>query len=145
MNQYHKILSLVVIATSIFTCALTFHSIYAAQTNKTTIVHSDTDSTPIAAVITITKDKDGNLMFKPSVTTIKQDEEILILNNDTIAHSFTNGKNPEDPMAGKIFDSGTIQPKGFIEYVAANLSPGNYTFYTITDPTVTAQISVLEK
>jgi hypothetical protein len=145
MNQYHKILSLVVIATSIFTCALTFHSIYAAQTNNTTTVHSDTDSTPIAAVITITKDKDGNIMFKPSVTTIKQDEEILILNNDTIAHSFTNGKNPEDPMAGKIFDSGTIQPKGFIEYVAANLSPGNYTFYTITDPTVTAQISVLEK
>ena len=145
MNQYHKILSLVVIATSIFTCALTFHSIYAAQTNNTTTVHSDTDSTPIAAVITITKDKDGNIMFKPSVTTIKQDEEILILNNDTIAHSFTNGKNHEDPMAGKIFDSGTIQPKGFIEYVAANLSPGNYTFYTITDPTVTAQISVLEK
>ncbi|HZL23190.1 MAG TPA: hypothetical protein VFC05_07690 [Nitrososphaeraceae archaeon] len=145
MNQYHKILSLVVIATSIFTCALTFHSIYASQTNNTTTVHSDTDSTPIAAVITITKDKDGNLMFKPSVTTIKQDEEILILNNDTIAHSFTNGKNPEDPMAGKIFDSGTIQPKGFIEYVAANVSPGNYSFYTTTDPTVTAQIVILEK
>ena len=48
-------------------------------------------------------------------------------------------------MAGKMFDSGTIQPKGFIEYVAANLSPGNYTFYTTTDPTVTAQIVILEK
>jgi hypothetical protein len=69
----------------------------------------------------------------------------LILNNDTIGHSFTNGANPEDPMAGKLFDSGTIQPKGFIEYVATNLSPGNYTFYTTTDPKVTAQISILEK
>ena len=147
MNQYQKILSLVVIATSIFTYALTFQSISAAQTNntRTSAVHSDTDSTPIAAVISITKDKDGNIMFSPSITTIKQDDEILILNNDTIAHSFTNGKNPEDPMAGKIFDSGTIQPKGFIEYVAANLSPGNYTFYTTTDPEVTAQISILEK
>ena len=47
-------------------------------------------------------------------------------------------------MAGKMFDSGTIQPKGFIEYVAANLSPGNYTFYTTTDPTVTAQIVILK-
>ena len=140
MNQYQKILSLV-IATSIFTYALTFQSIYA-QTNT---VHSDTDSTPVAAVIMITKDKDGNTIFNPSITTIIQDEEILILNNDTVGHSFTNGANPEDPMAGKMFDSGTIQPKGFIEYVAANLSPGNYTFYSTTDPTVTAQISILEK
>ncbi|MGZ8889993.1 MAG: cupredoxin domain-containing protein [Nitrososphaeraceae archaeon] len=140
MNQYQKILSLV-IATSIFTYALTFQSIYA----QTHTVHSDTDSTPVAAVIMITKDKDGNTIFNPSITTIKQDEEILILNNDTVGHSFTNGANPEDPMAGKMFDSGTIQPKGFIEYVAANLSPGNYTFYSTTDPTVTAQISILEK
>ena len=140
MNQYQKILSLV-IATSIFTYALTFQSIYA----QTHTVHSDTDSTPVAAVIMITKDKDGNTIFNPSITTIKQDEEILILNNDTVGHSFTNGANPEDPMAGKMFDSGTIQPKGFIEYVAANLSPGNYTFYTTTDPTVTAQVSILEK
>ena len=110
-------------------------------------IHSDIDSTPISAVITITKDKDGNVIFNPAaVTTIKQDEEVLVLNNDTIAHSFTNGANPEDPMAGKLFDSGTIQPKGFIEYVATNLSPGNYTFfYTTTDPTITAQISILEK
>jgi hypothetical protein len=27
-------------------------------------------------------------------------------------------------MAGKIFDSGTIQPKGFIEYVPTNLTSG---------------------
>ena len=141
MKQYQKILSLAVIATSIFTYALTFQSIYAQTHN----IHSDIDSTPVAAVIMITKDKDGNVIFNPAVTTIKQDEEVLILNNDTIAQSFTNGANPEDPMAGKMFDSGPIEPKGFIEYVAANLSPGNYTFYTTTDPTVTAQISILAK
>ena len=141
MKQYQKILSLAVIATSIFTYALTFQSIYAQTHN----IHSDIDSTPVAAVIMITKDKDGNVIFNPAVTTIKQDEEVLVLNNDTIAHSFTNGANPEDPMAWKMFDSGPIEPKGFIEYVAANLSPGNYTFYTTTDPTVTAQISILAK
>ncbi|HJU60310.1 MAG TPA: hypothetical protein VJ583_11205 [Nitrososphaeraceae archaeon] len=120
---------------------MTFQSI-SAQTQPP---HSDIDSTPIAAVITITKDKDDNTIFNPQVTTIKQDEEILILNNDTVAHSFTNGASPEDPTAGKLFDSGQIQPKGFIEYVATNLSPGNYTFYTITDPTITAQISIQQK
>ena len=140
MNHYQKILSLI-IATTIFSSAFTFESSNA----KIQAPLSDTDSTPIAAVVTITKDKDGNTIFSPQFTTIKQDEEVLILNNDTVGHSFTNGVNPEDPMAGKMFDSGTIQPKGFIEYVAANLSPGNYTFYSTTDPTVTAQISILEK
>ena len=140
MTHYQKVLSLI-LATTIISSALIFQSSIA----QTQTPHSDTDVTPIAAVITITKDKDGNTIIIPQVTTIKQDEEILILNNDTVGHSFTNGANPEDPMAGKIFDSGTIQPKGFIEYVATNLSPGNYTFYTTTDPTITAQVSILEK
>ena len=139
MNYYNKFY-LLIIATTIFSSVMTF------QTSNAQIqTHSDTDSTPIAGIITITTDKDGNTIFKPSITTIKQDEEILVLNNDTVSHSFTNGANPEEPMAGKLFDSGTIQPKGFMEYVATNLSPGNYTFYTTTDPTVTAQLSILEK
>ncbi|HEX5187703.1 MAG TPA: hypothetical protein VFV86_12515 [Nitrososphaeraceae archaeon] len=140
MNNYQKIISLI-IATTIVSSSLTFQSINA----QTHTIHSDIDSTPIAAVITITKDKDGNTIFNPQVTTIKQDEEILVLNNDTVAHSFTNGANPEEPMAGKLFDSGQIQPKGFIEYVATNLSPGNYTFYTTTDPTITGQLSIQQK
>ena len=140
MNHYQKMLSLI-IATAIISSALTFQSSNA----QTHTIHSDTDSTPVAAIITITKDKDGTTIFNPPSTTITQEEEILVLNNDTVAHSFTNGANPKDPMAGKLFDSGTIQPKGFIEYVATNLSPGNYTFYTTTDPTITAQISILGK
>ena len=140
MNSYQKILSIVLV-TAIFIGTLTFQSNNA----QSQVPHSDIDATPIAAVITITKDKAGNTIFNPQITTIKQDQEILILNNDTVTHSFTNGANPQDPMAGKLFDSGTIQPKGFIEYVATNLSPGNYSFYTKTDPTVTAQISILGK
>jgi plastocyanin len=140
MNNIQKILTLI-IASTILSSVLSFQvSNVQAQTP-----HSDTDSTPIAAVITITKDKDGNTVFHPQLTTIKQDEEILVLNNDTVAHSFTNGENPQDPMAGKIFDSGQIQPKGFIEYVATNLEPGNYTFFTNTDPNVTAHIKILQK
>ncbi|MDF2737067.1 MAG: hypothetical protein K0S93_923 [Nitrososphaeraceae archaeon] len=140
MKHYQKILSIVLV-TAMFIGTLTFQSSNA----QTQTIHSDTDSTPIAAIITITKDKDGNTMFNPPFITIKQEEEILVLNNDTVAHSFTNGKTPQDPMAGKLFDSGIIQPKGYIEYVATNLSPGNYTFYTTTDPTVTAQISISGK
>ena len=140
MNSYQKILSIVLV-TAIFIGTLTFQSSNA----QSQAPHTEIDSTPVVAVITITKDKDGNTIFYPQFSTIKQGEEILIVNNDTITHSFTNGANPQDPMAGKLFDTGTIQPKGFIEYVATNLSPGNYTFYTKTDPTVTAQLSILGK
>jgi len=103
------------------------------------------NSTSIAAVITITKDKEGNTVFSPQLTTIKLDEEIRIINNDTVVHSFINGEDPQDPMAGKIFDSGQIEPKGSTEYLADNLDPGNYTFYTTTNPNVIGQISILQK
>ncbi|HET9805834.1 MAG TPA: hypothetical protein VFP49_02880 [Nitrososphaeraceae archaeon] len=141
MNSYQKILSMVLV-TAIFIGIWTFQY---SNAQSQAPPHTEIDSTPVVAVITITKDKDDNTIFKPQFTTVTQDEEILILNNDTVNHSFTNGANPQDPMAGKIFDSGTIQPKGFAEYLAINLSPGNYTFYTKTDPTVTAQISILGK
>jgi hypothetical protein len=62
-----------------------------------------------------------------------------------VTYSFTNGKNLHDPIAGKIFDSEQIQSKGFIEFVAANLDPGNYTFFITTDPNITAQIYILQK
>jgi hypothetical protein len=82
MNNIQKILSLI-IATTILSSILTFQ-LSNAQIQKP---HSDIDSTPIAAVITITKDKDGNTVFNPQLTTIKQDEEILIKNNDKVTHS----------------------------------------------------------
>ncbi|HEX2407157.1 MAG TPA: hypothetical protein VHJ38_08100 [Nitrososphaeraceae archaeon] len=37
-------------------------------------------------------------------------------------------------MTGKLFDSETIQPKGFIKYVATYESLGTYIVYTTTDP-----------
>ena len=133
-----------VIATLIFISALTFQSANAqTNTTGTSTVHSDIDSTPVAAVITITQDKNGNLIFNPSVTTVKQDEEVLILNNDTIAHSFTNGKNPEDPMAGKSFDTDIIKPKAFVEYIPENLKPGNYSYYSSTHPEIKGQLVVV--
>ena len=62
MTHYQKILSLI-LATAIISSALTFQSSNA----QTQTPHSDTDSTPIAAVITITKDKDGNTIFNPQL------------------------------------------------------------------------------
>ena len=92
------------------------------------------DATPIAVVLYISEDKQENVFFDPSQFTIKQGEEVLILNNSTASHSFTNGENTDDPMAGKIFDTKMIQPGSFSEYLAFNLSPGEYPFYSSVNP-----------
>lgn len=91
------------------------------------------DTTPIL-VLYITEDKQGNVFFNPSEFTIKQGEEVLILNNSSDGHSFTNGESPDDPMAGKIFDTDIIQPGSFSEYLAFNVSPRDYPFYSSVDP-----------
>jgi plastocyanin len=89
-----------------------------------------TESSFITAVIIIGKDMQGNVTYTPNNLTIKQGEEILVINNDTNIQSMTNGIGPNDPLAGKLFDTGPITPGGFTEYVASTLSPGNYTFYS---------------
>lgn len=105
--------------------------------------HSEAgDATPIMAIILITTDSQGKTVFSPAKTTIKSGEEILVLNNVTTTHSFTNGKGPNDPMAGKLF-SVDINPKGFSEYLTTNQAPGNYSFYSKIDPSVKGEIVIL--
>jgi plastocyanin len=106
-------------------------------------VHPDVDSSPIAAVIIIGEGAQGNVVYIPNNVTIKVGEEILIVNNSTDAQSVTNGMSPDDPLAGRLFNTGPIPPGGFTEYVASNLSPGNYTFYS-TNSTSTTGVLIIE-
>ena len=127
---------------SILLALLTFSvNSFAVQSIDGQIHTPDTtpDASPIAVVIHINEDKSGNVFFKPSEFTIKQGEEVLILNNSTGDHSFTNGESADDQMAGKIFDTKMIKPGSFSEYLAFNLSPGDYPFYSATDMESDAQ------
>jgi len=75
-------------------------------------------------------------------TTIKQGEELLVLNNLTETHTFTNGNGTGDPMDGKIFTV-EITPGSFSEYLATNISPGNYSFYSKNDPNLKGELVIL--
>ena len=116
---------------------ITFVSSPANTTSSTTT----NPSTPIA-VITISEGKDGKTVYEPYSTTIKIGDEILIANNATSPHSFTNGNGPTDPLSGKLFNTGMINPKSFAEYVASNLQPGIYAYYSTSDPSVKGEIVV---
>jgi len=114
-----------------------------------TTIAPNTTATPnsssLAGVIIITKNDKGNLIFKPQTLTIKPGEEIFIGNNDTSPHSITNGISSSDPLSGKLFDTGLINPKGYAEFVASNLNPGKYPYYSIKDPSLKGEIIVMSE
>lgn len=105
-------------------------------------IHPDVDVSPIAAVIIIGKDMQGNVTYVPNNVTVEVGAEILVVNNGTDTQSVTNGMGPDDPLAGKLFDTGPIPPRGFAEYVASNLSPGNYTFYSTNSTSTTGVLTI---
>ena len=107
------------------------------------VIHiSYADVSPIEAVILIKEDQNQTVFYQPDTVTVRIGGEILIANTATSDHSVTSGSGPDDPMAGKWFDTGIIKPKGFVEYAAENLKPGNYTFYSTTDPQIKGLMAV---
>jgi plastocyanin len=113
------------------------------QQDKAAYAQTGGNASPIAAVIIIGKDMQGNVTYIPNNITIKQGEEIFVVNNGTDTQSVTNGMSPDDPLAGKFFDTGPIPPRGFAEFVVSNISPGNYTFYS-TNSTSTKGVLTVE-
>ncbi|MFZ0253899.1 MAG: hypothetical protein WAL28_08870 [Nitrososphaeraceae archaeon] len=108
------------------------------------VIHiSYADISPIEAVILIKEDQNQTVFYQPDTVTVRIGGEILIANTATSDHSVTSGSGPDDPMAGKWFDTGIIKPKGFVEYAAENLKPGNYTFYSTTDPQIKGLMAVV--
>jgi plastocyanin len=118
--------------------------VYSVTTNAQNATTSPNASS-VAAVVIITKNEKGNLIFKPQTLTIKPGEEVFIGNNDTSPHSLTNGISSNDPLSGKLFDTGIIKARGFAEFVASNLNPGRYQFYSITDPSLKGEIIVVSE
>jgi hypothetical protein len=88
--------------------------------NLPSLVHPDVDTSPIVAVIMIGEDMQGNVNYMPNNVSIGVGEEILIINNSTGSQSMTNGMGPDDPLAGTLFDTCLIPPRGFAEYVVVS-------------------------
>jgi plastocyanin len=112
------------------------------NTTEGSLEKSDIDSSTAVSLITISKTPQGNTVFNPQTTPIKIGGEILILNNDTVAHTIRNGMGPDDPLSGRLFVVGPLEPKGFIEYVASNLQPGTYPFYSTSNPSIKGELVV---
>jgi len=105
--------------------------------------HGDVDTSPITAVIMINEDQNKTVFYQPNTVTLRAGGEILIANNATSEHSVTSGLGPDDPIAGKSFNTELIKPRAFVEYVTENLTPGNYSFFSTTNPDIKGQLVVI--
>jgi plastocyanin len=83
-------------------------------------------------------------VFKPETTTVGKGAEIFVGNNSTSPQSITSGTGPDDPLSGKLFNTGVFESKGYAEFVTANLNPGTYPFYSSTDPSVKGTLIIQE-
>ena len=48
-----------------------------------------------------------------------------------------------DPLSGKLFQTGVIKPKAFVEYGASNLQDGRYPFYLVSKPSVKGELTII--
>ena len=126
---------MIVVAAIVGASSVTLLQVYAQSS------HSEPDSTSIAAVIIMTSDDQGKSVFNPMKTTIKQGEELLVLNNLTETQTFTNGNGTGDSMDGKMF-SVEITLGSFSEYLSS-ISHGNYSFYSKNDPNLKGELTIL--
>lgn len=134
-------LSLLLFISIVVTAAFTIGensigSFFPLITASTAPLPLSSDSSIVAAVITITEDAQQNTVFRPETTTVAQGAEIFIGNNSSSPQSITSGTGPEDPLSGKLFNTGVLKSKGYAEFVTSNLNPGTYSFYSSTDPSV---------
>jgi cytochrome c oxidase subunit II len=93
----------------------------------------------------------GNPAFEPAYLTIKEGEEVDVINEDSSPHTVTSGTGLEDPNAGKIFDTSIIPNQDLTELQqdyelgTANLEPGEYDFHCAIYPFKTGKLKVLEE
>ena len=113
---------------------------------STAPLHEGSESPPITLVIVINRNSNGSVTFDPTNVIINAGDEIAVLNNDTASvQSVTNGIGPDDPLAGKIFDIGPVPPGGFVYFVAKNIHPGTYPFYSASSSSANGTMTVIPR
>jgi hypothetical protein len=142
MNKIFMMLVTTIVALSLLYIVPGSTQLILLQQDKAAYAQTGGNASPIAAVIIIGKDMQGNVTYIPNNITIKQGEEIFVVNNGTDTQSVTNGMSPDDPLAGKFFDTGPIRPRGFAEFVVSNVSPGDYPFYSTNSTSTTGVLKI---
>lgn len=79
--------------------------------------------------------------FDPDPLTVKKGDKINVVNQDTTLHTVTDGTVPGE-TAGKLFDTGFLQPAGKFTIDTSNLDPATYDYFCQVHPYMKGKLTV---
>ena len=89
-------------------------------------------SGPIGATLTVLQGASiqGNPAFNPNSISVKKGSIVQVVNKDSVPHTVTNGKGPDDPNSGKLFDTSIINAGESAKVDTSKLTSGQqYPFH----------------
>ena len=95
-------------------------------------VSSTKVSGPIGATLTVAQGASiqGNPAFNPNPISVKKGSVVQVVNKDSVPHTVTNGKGPDDPNSGKLFDTSIINAGESAKVDTSKLTSGQqYPFH----------------
>jgi len=83
----------------------------------------------------------GNPAFNPNPISVKKGSVVQVLNKDSVPHTVTNGKGPDDPNSGKLFDTSIINAGESAKVDTSKLTSGQqYPFHCTVHPYMTGTL-----
>ena len=106
-------------------------------------VSSTKISGPIGATLNIAQGASiqGNPAFNPNPISVKTGSVVQVVNKDSVPHTVTNGKGPDDPNSGKLFDTSIINAGESAKVDTSKLTSGQqYPFHCTVHPYMTGTL-----
>ena len=112
----------------------------------TTQNNTAVDESKFSKIITIDILKGANVQgnpdFSPKAATASSDALIKWVNQDTVPHTATNGKDSSDPNSGKLWDSSYLDPGKSYSIPASKIGAGAHQYYCQVHPFMTGTLTI---
>jgi plastocyanin len=84
----------------------------------------------------------GSQAFDPKELTAKKGDTVQVVNQDTVPHTVTSGKDPNDPNKGKLFDTSYINGGESAKIDLSKVDPGEYDYFCSVHPYMQGKMKV---
>lgn len=84
----------------------------------------------------------GSPAYGPNPASATSDSLITWVNDDSVPHTATSGKNAEDKDSGSLFDSSILDPGKDYSVPASKLGAGEHHFYCQVHPYMSGTVTV---
>jgi plastocyanin len=84
----------------------------------------------------------GSPSYDPNPASAASDALITWVNNDSVPHTATSGKNAEDKNSGSLFDSSILEPGKDYSVPASKLGAGDHPYYCQVHPYMSGTVTV---